>query len=154
MPVTREAFVADDVPVVSAGAIEADGEVLPAVVLDAAGRPDVADLARVHAVEGMGDLRSGVGLYDVGPRSDWLVRVEVLVDDPVRCRFHLVLDAGEGQALLAAAADRGALAIGCDPPERSGWLAVHVDAEALLPVLARLAEGAPGGGAADGGGGG
>lgn len=143
----RDAFVAGDVPVVSAGTIEADGEVLPAVVVDAGARPDVADLARVVAVEGVGDLRSGVGLYDLGPRDDWLVRIEVALDAPVRCRFHLVLGPEDGAALLAAAGAAGALAIGCEPPERSGWLAVVVDPAPLAPVLARLGTDGGGGGA-------
>lgn len=150
-PVSRQRFLDGGVPVASAGAIEADGEVVPAVVLDARQRPDVADLARVHAVEGIGDLRTGLALFDLGPRRDWLVRVEVLVDAPVRCRFHLVLAVDEGEALLRAGSAAGSLAIGCHPPEDHGWLVVHLDASAVAPVLARLARtrgpGGDGGGA-------
>ena len=36
--------------------IESTGERLPTVVVDASDHPEIADLARVHAVDGIGDI--------------------------------------------------------------------------------------------------
>ena len=47
------------VPVLDVGLTVAEGGVeYPTAVIDAGAHPDVADLARVHAQEGMGDLRT------------------------------------------------------------------------------------------------
>jgi hypothetical protein len=44
-------------PVLDTGTtIEATGDRLPTVVVDARDHPEIADLARVHAVEGIGDI--------------------------------------------------------------------------------------------------
>ena len=38
--------------------VDSDGTQLPTVAIDAADAPEVADLARVHAVEGVGDIHT------------------------------------------------------------------------------------------------
>ena len=119
----------------SVGTILADGQPLPALVLDARDRPDVADLARVHELEGIGDLRSGLGVFDLGPRRDWLVRFELAVDHPVRCRFHAVLGLDDAAPLLRQAGAAGSIAVGTEPVDESRWLAVHVDPDRLAAVL-------------------
>ena len=120
--------------------------VLPALALDPAGRPDVADLVRVQADEGIGDLRCGVGLWDVGPPEGWLVRLEVAVDHPVRCRFHTVLGWGDHREWLASAAAAGAAALSLGDPD-GRWLVLTIDPSRLVLLLAL--PGAPGDPSAD-----
>lgn len=109
--------------------------VLPALVLDPSGRPDVADLVRVQADEGVGDLRCGVGVWDLGPPEAWLVRLEVAVDHPVRCRFHTVLGWADHREWLAAVGAAGSVALALGDPD-GRWLVLTVDPDRLLPLLA------------------
>jgi len=113
---------------------DGDAPVLPALVLDASGRPDVADLVRVQADEGVGDLRCGVGVWDLGPPSDWLVRLEVAVDHPVLCRFHTVLGWAEHRSWLVSVAVAGSVALSIGDPE-GRWLVLTVDPARLVPLL-------------------
>jgi hypothetical protein len=138
-PQTLTEFRRDALAVVSTGFIADpdDGSLVAAMVLDASARPDVADLTRVHALEGVGDLRCGLGVYDVGPPASWLVRLEVAVDHPVHCRFHAVVDWASHRPWLTAVADGGAVAIGTG--DDSGyWLRLNVDAARVGPVLELL----------------
>jgi len=138
---TADEFRDGEVPVVSVGAIVDPGEdgVIPAVVLDPARRPDVADLVRVQASDGVGDLRCGMGVWDLGDPEAWLVRVEVSVDHPVTCRFHYVLPLAGNEAWLRSAAAAGGIALGTGDPE-GRWLVVTVDPARLGPVLGLLGE--------------
>ena len=129
-------FRAGEVPTLSVGAIldPADGSVLPALVLDPSDRPDVADLVRVQAAEGVGDLRCGLGVWDLGPPETWLVRLEVAVDHPVRCHFHTVIDWTTHRVWLDSVAGAGAVALGTGDAE-GRWLVLNVDPERLTPLL-------------------
>lgn len=129
-------FRAGELPLRSLGTIvdADDGRVIPAAVLDSAGRPDVADLIRVHASEGIGDLRCGVGLWDVGDPSGWLLRLEVTVDHPVACRFHVVLGWSASRAWLEAVANAGAVALATGDSE-GRWLMLNVDPKRLGSLL-------------------
>lgn len=132
-------FAAGALPVLSMGHVVLhDGLPVPAVLLDTSGRPDVADLARVASTEGVGDLRCGLGVWDLGSPEDWLVRIEAVVDHPVRCRFHLCVLWHESQEWLGDIAAHGMLTVGTG--DGSGpWLALNVDPGRLAPVLADLA---------------
>jgi hypothetical protein len=107
---------------------------LPAVVVDADGRPDVADLPRVVATDGVGDLRCGIGVDDTGPAVGWRLRLEVLIDHPVQCRYHLVVPWATWRLWLRHAAAAGAIAIGVDGGDPN-WLVLDVDPDRLLGVL-------------------
>jgi hypothetical protein len=132
-------FCGDALEVVSTGFITDpdDDAVVAAMVLDTTGRPDVADLARVHASEGIGDVRCGVGVLDIGPPDTWLVRLEVAVDHPVRCRFHAVVDWLGHRSWLAAVADGASVAVGAGTGAEY-WLRLNVDPDMMRPVLELL----------------
>jgi len=153
-PPDRESFLAGAVPVASVGAVlDPDvGEEVAAVCLDARDRPEVADLARVHSSEGVGDLRLGLGVWDLGPPTDWLVRLEVVVTRPVACEFFWAMAWESHQAWLDHVASGGVVALGTlagDGEPGGDWLLMNVAAERLEPVLAALKRRAgtqPGGG--------
>jgi hypothetical protein len=109
-----------------------DGQPVAAVLLEVENRPDVADLARVVALEGPGDLRCGIGVWDLD--EPVLVRLEVALDHPVHCRFHLVLGWAEHATWLASVADGGAMAVGTGDGDGS-WLLLNVDGRRLGEVL-------------------
>lgn len=136
-PIDASTFRAGEVPTVSVGAIvdPTDDAVLPALVLATDERPDVVDLVRVHATDGVGDLRCGIGIWDLGEPDAWLVRLEVAVDHPVHCRFHTVLTWATHRSWLASVADAGALALGTGDHE-GRWLVLTVDPDRLGPLLA------------------
>ena len=94
---------------------------------------------RVHDAEGVGDLRCGLGVWDVGPPGEWLVRLEVAVDHPVRCHFHTVLHWATHRDWLASVAAVGAFALNAGDPD-GRWLVLTVDPERLAPLA-----GLPGG---------
>lgn len=127
----------------SVGAVvdpDLDQEV-PAVCLDARDRPEVGDLARVHASEGVGDLRLGLGVWDLGPPTDWLVRLEVVVTLPVVCRFFWCVAWEDHQAWLDRVGSVGVVAVGTlglDGEPGGDWLVMNVAGERLAPVLADL----------------
>lgn len=137
-------FRSGEVVATSVGAIldPTDHAEVPALVLDASDRPDVIDLVRVQAVDGVGDLRCGIGVWDVGPPGEWLVRLEVLVDHPVHCRFHTVLPWASHRPWLASVAAAGAVALSVGDPE-GRWLIVTVDPVRLRPLLELPGDGAP-----------
>ncbi|HSL59177.1 MAG TPA: hypothetical protein VK866_15125 [Acidimicrobiales bacterium] len=139
-----EGFSDGAVPVVSVGrtTVEGDDRALPAVLLDVSDRPDVADLARVHALEGVGDVRTAAAVRTVGDPADWLIRLDVAVDRPVRCRFHVVTGLVASLGLLRDVADTGLLVIATGEPEPGArWLAVEIDRPQLAEVLATVSGG-------------
>ena len=135
-PVSVDVFVADAIPVESTGQILVEGIAgqIPAVMLATEGRADVTDLARVHATEGIGDVRCGFGVYDVGEPHTWLVRFEVAVDHPVHCRFHFVITWSDHAAWLHEVARHEAVAVGTGGTD-GNWLVLNVDRQRLEPVL-------------------
>lgn len=113
-----------------------DGVWYPTALVDVGGRPDVADLARVHAVEGVGDLRTTVAVD--GGR----LVLGVSLRHPVRCDFGVALRAPEHLPLLVEAAGAGHLLLATSDPhaeDRPSWLAVHLDRQQLLAGLRALA---------------
>ena len=126
------------VTVVEVGTTEADdGTYYPTVVLDVTGRPEVADLARVHAVEGVGDLSTSASIV-----HDTLL-LQVRMTSPVRAEFTVPLHCVEHRLLLEDIAQAGCLLLATPArtsPEfgiesESLWLAVNVDGDALMALL-------------------
>ena len=121
-------------PVTTAGwtLSEIDGDIvtLPTVELDVTGRPDVADLARVHAIEGIGDIRTLARRVDDG------IRFDVVLTRPVRCTLAFVVGPDRHEMLRSAAAMGSlVLATGDASSVGSTWLSVDLDREALGRLL-------------------
>lgn len=134
MPVSA----ADDVPVFavvgSGHTIDGDGTTLPTVVIDASAVPSVADLARVHAVEGIGDIRTSA------LRAGELVLLGIGMSSPVTAAFAIAFDAEHDRAILDDAIDVGCLVIAHTDPGDAGehapqWLAIDIDGDALARCL-------------------
>lgn len=129
-----------DVPIFTAvdtgRTIDAAGRQLPTVAIDVAGSPEIADLARVHAVEGIGDIRTEA------VRADDLVLLGVRVTVPVRATFVVALDIRHHRPLLDEIIEHGSLVIAHTDPlvaaaEQPHWLAVDIDGASLAACLAR-----------------
>ena len=128
-----------DVPVftvLDAGyTVDADGTQMPTVVIDADDAPEVADLARVHAVEGVGDIHTGA------VRVDDLIVLGIRMTVPVRAAFAIAIDARHHRALLDDVIVHGSLVIAHTDPQRAAieqptWLAVDIDGPALAAEIA------------------
>ena len=117
----------------------------PTVVLDAAGHPEIADLARVHAIEGVGDVKTtGRQVAGAGPVGHDLFLLGVSMTSPVRAAFALALPLPESRDFLVDAAEVGRLALATTSIEtvaadRPMWLAIDLDRSALLAALDRPA---------------
>jgi hypothetical protein len=113
-----------------------DGTAYPTVVLDVAGRPDVADLARVHAIEGIGDLTTSLAV------ADPVVFLTVRLTNPVRASFTIAFSVPEHLEVLEHAALTGNLLLATTTPSPDGdnplWLAIDLDGPRLAALLARL----------------
>lgn len=110
--------------------IDVDGRRLPTVVIDAHDAPEVADLARVHAVEGVGDIRTEA------IRSGDVVVLGVRVTVPVRAAFAIAIDLRRHRELLDDVIECGSLVIAHTDPGRAAaeqptWLALDIDGQAL-----------------------
>lgn len=135
------------IDVVDAGiTIDEDGTAFPTVVIDVTARPDVADLPRVHALEGIGDIRT---LVDV---TDDELLLTVLLTTPVVARFSIRFSLAAHLEVLAHAAIAGHLLLATTDPTSAAnrdavdgpepvWLAIDIDrarlAEVLVPLLDR-----------------
>lgn len=112
--------------------VDEAGALHPTVVLDVADRPDVSDLPRVHATDGVGDLTTSLR-----PVTDGVL-LEVAMTSPVRATFavHLCLPEHADILRAAAAADRLVLAT-TEPDDRSDglWLAIDLDGARLAELL-------------------
>ncbi len=120
----------------SSGVTLVDGEdgpvALPAIEVDVAGRPDVADLARVHAVEGVGDVRT-LGTRSTDDAGRGWIRLDVVLTRPVLCHFHVELDVEAHRALLDHVAETEALVIATTAPDdhEALWLAVDIERDLI-----------------------
>jgi hypothetical protein len=83
-----------------------DGSAYPTVVLDVAGRPDVADLARVYSVEGIGDVATSAAVTEAG------VSLTVRLTRPVRAAFSIAFVLPDHLEVLVHAAVAGMTARG------------------------------------------
>jgi hypothetical protein len=121
--------------------IVADGERLPTVVVDAVGHPEITDLARVHAVEGIGDIATEAAAVPGGDGT-WRFFLAVIISSPVTCAFVLEFQLPRHRHVLDEAAAAGRLVIATTPPERAEldqplWLAIDLDPHALSAALPR-----------------
>ena len=131
-------------PVLETGAmIDAAGEQLPTVVVDATGHPEIADLARVHAVEGIGDIATEAAAVPMGDGT-WRFFLAVIISSPVTCAFVIEFALPADRRVLDEAAGAGRLVIATTPPERAEldqplWLAIEaLDNQVADEVQSRM----------------
>ena len=116
-----------------------DGQRYPTAVIDASDRPDVSDLARVHAIEGVGDISTSIVPVPVDGQHTVVVLM-VSLTSPVTAEFGMAFLLPDHRALLEDAADVGCLLIATTTPAPDGgenppWLAVDLDRASVLAAL-------------------
>lgn len=107
---------------------------MPTVTIDVSQSPEVADLARVHAVEGIGDVSTHA------IRQDDTVLVGVQLTSPVQAMFAVAFSYSLHQEFLNEVADAGSLVFATTATEsahedRPLWLSVDIDGDALRETL-------------------
>ena len=108
-----------------------DGDVwMPTVTIDVSQSPEVGDLARVHAVEGIGDVSTHA------IRQDDTVVVGVHLTRPVRAMFAVAFSYAVHREFLNEVADAGTLVFATTDTEtaredRPLWLSIDIDGNAL-----------------------
>ena len=107
---------------------------MPTVTIDVSQSPEVADLARVHAVEGIGDVSTHA------IRHDDRVLVGVQLTSPVQATFAVAFSYELHQEFLKEVADAGSLVFATTDTEsahedRPLWLSVDIDGDALRQTL-------------------
>jgi len=107
---------------------------MPTVTIDASQSPEIADLARVHAVEGIGDVSTHA------IRQDDSVVVGVQLNSPVQAIFAVVFSYSLHRDFLHEVADAGTLVFATTNTqtaheERPLWLSVNIDGDALHQTL-------------------
>jgi hypothetical protein len=107
---------------------------MPTVTIDVSQSPEVADLARVHAVEGVGDVSTHA------IRQDDSVVLGVQMTSPVRAMFAVAFSYAQHREFLKDVAEAGALIFATTDVENAHedqplWLSVDIDGSALLETL-------------------
>ena len=107
---------------------------MPTVTIDVSQSPEVADLARVHAVEGIGDVSTHA------IRQDDAVVLGVQLTSPVRAIFAVAFSYAQHREFLKDVAEAGALVFATTNVEDANedqplWLSVDIDGSALLETL-------------------
>ena len=108
-----------------------DGDVwMPTVTIDVSQSPEVGDLARVHAVEGIGDVSTHA------IRQDDTVVVGVQLTRPVRAIFAVAFSYAVHREFLNEVADAGTLVFATTDTETARedhplWLSIDIDGNAL-----------------------
>ena len=107
---------------------------MPTVTIDVSQSPEVADLARVHAVEGMGDVSTHA------IRQDDAVVLGVQLTSPVHAIFAVAFSYAQHREFLKDVAEAGALIFATTNVENAIedqplWLSVDIDGSALLETL-------------------
>ena len=107
---------------------------MPTVTIDVSQSPEVADLARVHAVEGIGDVSTHA------IRQDDSVVLGVQLTSPVRAIFAVAFSYAQHREFLKDVAEAGALIFATTNVENAIedqplWLSVDIDGSALLETL-------------------
>lgn len=118
--------------------IDVDGTPRPTVHVDVADHPAIADLARVHAVEGIGDVRTRAQRLD--DQTPVQLLLGVALHSPVRAAFAIEFVLPDHETFLLDVADAGLLTLATTDPheaeiERPLWLAVTIDGPALRAVV-------------------
>ena len=123
-------FVAQEI-----GRTLSEGNVwLPTVTIDVSQAPEVADLARVHAVEGIGDVSTHA------IRQDDAIVVGVQLTSPVQAMFAVAFSYALHGDFLKEVADAGSLIFATTEVEvahedRPLWLSVDIDGDALRQTM-------------------
>ena len=107
---------------------------MPTVTFDVSQSPAVADLARVHAVEGIGNVRTHA------IREDDTVLLGVQLTSPVQATFAVAFSYSLHREFLNEVADAGSLVFATTDTEaaheeRPLWLSVNIDGTALRQTL-------------------
>lgn len=107
---------------------------MPTVTIDVSQSPEVADLARVHAIEGIGDVSTHA------IRQDDAVVLGVQLTTPVRAIFAVAFSYAQHREFLKDVAEAGALIFATTNVENAIedqplWLSVDIDGSALLETL-------------------
>jgi hypothetical protein len=140
--------------------LDADGGYWPTAVIEVGpGDKAIADLARVHSVEGIGDIRTEAAALPLPDeqRTDeatHLFLLAVMITSPVRCTFGISFVLPAQGHVLSEAAEHGHLVIATTPPDEANeaaaaaiddssvapplWLAIDVDADLLARAVADL----------------
>ena len=110
---------------------------MPTVTIDVSQSPEVADLARVHAIEGIGDVSTHA------IRQDDTVLVGVQLTSPVQATFAVAFSYSLHLEFLNEVADAGSLVFATTATEsaqedRPLWLSVDIDGTALRQTLAQV----------------
>ena len=111
-----------------------DDKWMPTVTIDVSQSPEIADLARVHAVEGIGDVSTHA------IRQDDSVVVGVQLTRPVRAVFAVAFSYAQHREFLKDVAEAGALIFATTNVKNANedqplWLSVDIDGNALLETL-------------------
>jgi hypothetical protein len=107
---------------------------MPTVTIDVSQSPEVADLARVHAVEGIGNVTTHA------IREDDTVLLGVQLTSPVQAIFAVAFSYELHRDFLNEVADAGSLVFATTDTEtaheeRPLWLSVFIDGAALRQTL-------------------
>jgi len=107
---------------------------MPTVTIDVSQSPEVADLARVHAVEGIGNVTTHA------IREDDTVLLGVQLTSPVQATFAVAFSYELHREFLNEVADVGTLVFATTDTEtaheeRPLWLSVNIDGGALRQML-------------------
>ena len=107
---------------------------MPTVTIDVSQFPEVADLARVHAVEGIGDVSTHA------IRQDDSVVVGVQLTSPVQAMFAVAFNCALHREFLNEVADAKSLIFattdtGTAHEEQPLWLSVDIDGDALRQIM-------------------
>jgi hypothetical protein len=103
---------------------------MPTVTIDVSQSPEVADLARVHAVEGIGDVSTHA------IRQDDAIVIGVQLTSPVQAMFAVAFSYALHRDFLNEVADAESLIFatidtGSAHEDRPLWLSVDIDGAAL-----------------------
>ena len=107
---------------------------MPTVTIDVSQFPEVADLARVHAVEGIGDVSTHA------IRQDNTVVIGVQLTSPVQAMFAVAFSVALHREFLNEVADAKSLVFattdtGSAHEEQPLWLSVDIDGDALRQTM-------------------
>jgi hypothetical protein len=107
---------------------------MPTVTIDVSQAPEVADLARVHAVEGIGDVSTHA------IRQDDAIVVGVQLTSPVQAMFAVAFSYALHAEFLKEVADAGSLIFATTDVEAAHeehplWLSVDIDGDALRQTM-------------------
>ncbi len=85
---------------------------IPILHIDCRRRPDVADLVRLHATEGSGDITTSIDTLLAG--RDSLVLIRCAFTSPARCRFTIALHLHKHRAWLETITAAGMVGLAPD----------------------------------------